>query len=154
MELGYYCNQSTIDIINVAFIEPFPQQTGGIPGEAFGNQCWGTPTYPGSNGATPENCPLIQEDLPYCQKVANKKIVLSVGGGTATYQLTGKQAGIDFGTMLWQMYGPYNASYVTAGGIRPLDRSFTNTNTDPYYQIDVDGFDFDIEVQTTGKIFS
>ena len=53
--------------------------------------------------------------------------------------------------MLWQMYGPYNATYVNAGGIRPLDRSSTNANLDPYYQIDVDGFDFDIEVASTGR---
>jgi chitinase len=137
----------------VAFIEPFPQQNGGLPGEGFGNQCWGTPTYAGSDGTLPVNCPLLQDDLPYCQKVMNKKIILSVGGGTATYQLTGKQAGIDFATMLWQMYGPYNSTYVDGGGIRPLDRSSNNTDTSPFYQIDIDGFDFDIEVASTGKEF-
>lgn len=56
--------------------------------------------------------------------------------------------------MLWNMYGPYNASYVAGGGVRPLDRGYSNVETDPYYQIDVDGFDFDIELASTGQIFS
>lgn len=50
------------------------------------------------------------------------------------------------------MYGPYNDTYYQNGGIRPLDRGYYNTDLAPYYQLDIDGFDFDIEVQTTGKL--
>jgi chitinase len=153
MELGYYCNQSNIDIINIAFITPFPQQTGGLPGANFGNQC-GSATYAHSGGDLPSSCPYLQNDLPYCQKEMGKKIILSIGGGVLSYQLNGAQAGADFATMLWQMYGPYNATYVAGGGVRPLDRSSTNSNPDPYYQIDVDGFDFDIEAASTGRDIS
>jgi chitinase len=51
------------------------------------------------------------------------------------------------------MYGPYNQTWVDNGGLRPLDRGFYNTSTSPAYQIDIDGFDFDIEIGPTGKIF-
>jgi chitinase len=149
--LSYFCEQSSVDIIPIGFIDYFPQQTSGsLPGENFGNACWGDPTYPGSDGQLPERCLWLQNDIPYCQKTLSKKIVLSLGGGTLNYQLTGKQAGIDFANQLWQMYGPYNATYVAQGGIRPLDRGYYNTDTGPYYQIDVDGFDFDIEFNSTG----
>ena len=132
----------------------FPQQTsGGVPGANYGNACWKTPTYPGSDGLLYERCVWLQEDIPACQ-AAGKKIVLSIGGGNLTYQLTGHDAGVAFANQLWQMYGPYNATYVALGGIRPLDGGYLNDKTDPAYWIDIDGFDFDIELPSTGKTFA
>jgi hypothetical protein len=148
--LGYFCNQTSVDIIPIGFVNYFPQQTsGGLPGANFGNACWGDPSYPGSDGHLYERCVNLQQDIPSCQQ-AGKKIVLSLGGGSSTYQLTGAAAGTAFATQLWQMYGPYNATYVAAGGIRPLDGGYYNDKTDPNYWIDIDGFDFDIEIQSTG----
>lgn len=154
MTLAHFCNQSSVDIIPIGFIDAFPQQTGGLPGENFGNQCYGTPSYPDSGDDLPVQCPSVQNDIPYCQQVTHKKIVLSIGGGVTNYQLTGEAAGIDFANQLWQMYGPYNSTYYKNGGVRPLDRGYYNTDLDPYYQIDIDGFDFDIEVETTGKNYA
>jgi chitinase len=88
-------------------------------------------------------CPTLQEDIPYCQ-AKGKKIILSLGGATQGYQLTGAAAGAAFGDFLWSAYGPKDPSYK---GVRPLDRGYSNTTTDT---IDIDGFDFDIEHPSVG----
>ena len=134
----------------------FPAQGDGYPAVNFGNMCYGAPVYPGpgyhgqinrNNDHLYVQCPGIQEDIPYCQSIG-KKILISLGGGIGNYQLTGQQDGIDFADFLWSAYGPYRQSYVDSGGIRPLDRGYYNTN--PLIKIDIDGFDFDIEVAPTG----
>lgn len=119
-----------------------------MPGASYGNACWATPTFPGSDGHLYERCVWLQENIPYCQ-AKGKKILLSIGGGVLTYQLTTADAGTAFANQLWQMYGPYNATYVALGGIRPLDGGYYNDKTDPAYWIDIDGFDFDIELAST-----
>jgi chitinase len=103
----------------------------------FGNKCWGTDIY--------NRCPEVQEDIPYCQSIG-KKIILSLGGGSSGYQLTGDAAGTAFGNALWKAYGPIQPGYT---GPRPLDRGLYNTSMET--TIDIDGFDFDIEHTTTGS---
>lgn len=93
-------------------------------------------------------CPTLQEDIPYCQKVKGKKIILSLGGDTLGYDLTGAPAGVAFATFLWNAYGPKRPGYT---GVRPLDRGYSNTTADT---IDIDGFDFDIEHASSGKCIS
>lgn len=132
----------------------FPQQNdGGIASTNFGNQCWDDTFYAGSSNRLNEHCPNLMGDILYCQQNTTKKILLSLGGGGApTYQLTTATAGVAFATQLWQQYGPYNQTYVDAGGIRPLDGGYDMIHGDPQYAIDIDGFDFDIEVAPTGEI--
>lgn len=145
----------------------FPAQSNGLPGENFGNGCWGVPYYdgPGYDGKDddtqdrlPTRCPNVQEGIPICQRLG-KKIILSLGGAWVqggiypAYSLTGKADGEAFAEFLWGAYGPYNKTWEDAGGIRPLDRGLYNTDTTQ--RIDVDGFDFDIELAQTGEmIFS
>lgn len=129
----------------------FPAQGNGYPAVDFGNACSADPVYvgPGTDHTKDklyQRCRSVQRDIPYCQ-ANGKKIVLSLGGGTNTYQLTGEIEGTDFANFLWQAYGPYKSSYT---GIRPLDRGYDNDNA--YEHIDIDGFDFDIEVKSTGKL--
>ncbi len=151
-----------MDIIPLAFINQFQSTANGLVGEDFGNQCWGTPVYPGPGydgiinvtaNYLPENCPDLQDDIYYCQTETNTKILLSLGGAPTydepAYGLNTVQDGIDLATFLWYAYGPYNSSYVEAGGLRPLDRGSSNTNTS--MTIDIDGFDFDIETNSPGK---
>jgi hypothetical protein len=139
----------------------FPQQANGLPGFVGGNYaCWGAPNYPGpGSDQTLDNlniqCPYIQQDIPLCQKLG-KKILLSLGGAattTSNYQLTTHQAGIDFAEFLWGAYGPYNSTWVGLSpyNVRPWDRGFSNADTSTDYQIDIDGFDLDIERAPTGK---
>ncbi|CAJ2500704.1 Uu.00g035570.m01.CDS01 [Anthostomella pinea] len=82
-------------------------------------------------------CPSLQRDLYTCRQTSTKKILLSLGGGTNTYQLNGAIDGDAFATMLWYMFGPRQASWVNRGMPRPFD----NNNIG----FSVDGFDLDIE---------
>ncbi|KAF7926590.1 hypothetical protein EAE99_005785 [Botrytis elliptica] len=155
--LSYYCEQSTVDIIPLAFMNVFPAQGDGYPAENFGNACYGQPIftpgpgYPLGDVDTSKDqlyvqCPGIQEGIPYCQSLG-KKILLSLGGASNTYQLTGAADGEYFADFLWGSYGPFKQSWVDAGGIRPMDGGYYGT--DPSVHIDIDGFDFDIEFGPT-----
>ncbi|KAF7905885.1 hypothetical protein EAF00_000164 [Botryotinia globosa] len=155
--LSYYCEQSTVDIIPLAFMNVFPAQGDGYPAENFGNACYGQPIftpgpgYPLGHVETSKDqlyvqCPGIQEGIPYCQSLG-KKILLSLGGASNTYQLTGAADGEYFADFLWGSYGPFKQSWLDAGGIRPMDGGYYGT--DPSIHIDIDGFDFDIEFGPT-----
>ncbi|KAJ8058552.1 hypothetical protein OCU04_012731 [Sclerotinia nivalis] len=155
--LSYYCEQSTIDIIPLAFMNVFPAQGDGYPAENFGNACYGQPIftpgpgYPLGDVDTSKDqlyvqCPGIQEGIPYCQSLG-KKILLSLGGASNTYQLTGVADGEYFADFLWGSYGPFKQSWLDNGGIRPMDGGYYGTN--PNIHIDIDGFDFDIEIAPT-----
>ncbi|RAL67819.1 hypothetical protein DID88_008546 [Monilinia fructigena] len=137
--LSYYCEQSTVDIIPLGFMNVFPAQGDGYPAENFGNACYGQPIfmpgpgYPLGDVNTSKDqlyvqCPGIQEGIPYCQSLG-KKILLSLGGASATYQLTGAADGEYFADFL------------------PMDGGYYGT--DPNIHIDIDGFDFDIEIAPT-----
>ncbi|KAL5331921.1 hypothetical protein ACEPPN_001461 [Leptodophora sp. 'Broadleaf-Isolate-01'] len=149
--LAHFCNSSSVDIIPIGFINIFPNLANGLVAENFGNQCWdGNYTGPGYNGVNnPKNnflyrqCPQLQEDIYYCQTKTKKKILLSLGGDGGNYQLNGPADGEYLADFLWGAYGPYNASWVAKGGVRPLDRGASNTDLSK--TIDIDGFDFDIE---------
>ncbi|CAD6447793.1 824d4a98-b746-4938-b69c-10f529638d96 [Sclerotinia trifoliorum] len=155
--LSYYCEQSTIDIIPLAFMNVFPAQGDGYPAENFGNACYGQPIFTPGPGYPLEDvdtskdqlyvqCPGIQEGIPYCQSLG-KKILLSLGGASNTYQLTGVADGEYFADFLWGSYGPFKQSWLDNGGIRPMDGGYYGT--DPNIHIDIDGFDFDIEIAST-----
>lgn len=162
-----FCYESTIDIIPIGFITEFPAQGNGLPGFVSGdNGCWGLPypnyAGPGYDGidnpladSLPTTCPYIQQDIPICQQLG-KKILISLGGAanTGSYQLTGATDGVAFAEWIWGAYGPYNQTWVdlSPSNVRPFDRGWYNTDPSPDYQIDIDGFDFDIERSPLGKI--
>lgn len=135
----------------LSFIHLFPAQANGYPGLNLGNQCSGTtypgPGYNGVNDPTKNQlfqCPNIQRDLNYCRRVApGKKILLSLGGGTDAYQLTGASDGIKLATQLWYMFGPRQQAWVNKGGPRPFDYGTVGFS--------VDGFDLDIEHPSTDR---
>ncbi|KAI1496354.1 carbohydrate-binding module family 18 protein [Biscogniauxia marginata] len=144
--LSTYCADPSIDIIILSFVNLFPQQANGYPGINLGNQCT-EKTYPGPgyNGTESRpaddhlpQCPDLQRDLATCRKKsADKKILLSLGGATPEYQLTGTADGEAFATMLWSMFGPRQKSWADEGLPRPFD--------DGTAAFSVDGFDLDIE---------
>ncbi|KAI1081878.1 carbohydrate-binding module family 18 protein [Whalleya microplaca] len=149
--LSTYCADPDIDIIILSFVHLFPQQANGYPGINFGNQCGGD-TYPGPGYGgtnTPANnqllkCPALQRDLNTCRQAGNpsKKILLSLGGDTGAYQLTGVADGEAFASLLWSMFGPRQDPWVSQGHPRPFDLPGT-----PGFVID--GFDLDIEHPAT-----
>ncbi|KAI9819240.1 MAG: hypothetical protein M1827_007396 [Pycnora praestabilis] len=131
--LSYFCDDTSIDIIPIGFLDVFPDQgAGGYPGSNFGNAC------DGDYYVTPDNvtsqllssCPTIVQDIPYCQSLG-KKILLSIGGGYPTnYEINDDASAIAFADFVWGAFGPNKASW---DGPRPFGDA------------SVDGFDFDIE---------
>ncbi|KAI1479373.1 carbohydrate-binding module family 18 protein [Daldinia eschscholtzii] len=142
--LSTYCADPSIDVIVLSFVNLFPAQANGFPGLNFGNQCGATvypgPGYNGVNNATNNHlyaCPNIQHDLYTCRQTSNKKILLSLGGATTQYQLTGATDGTNFANTLWGLFGPRTTTWVNAGKPRPFDYNGIGFS--------VDGFDLDIE---------
>ncbi len=124
----------------------FPAQGNGYPGTNFGNKCLGgVYSAPGSGGrnSLQSQCPSLTTDIPACQKIWGKKIILSLGGGTNDYQLTGEKDGVAFADFLWGAFGPRTSSWVAAGKPRPFDGPQGE-------EVQVDGFDMDIEYPTQG----
>ncbi|OJD09848.1 hypothetical protein AJ78_08896, partial [Emergomyces pasteurianus Ep9510] len=133
MRLSHFCQQSSSDIILLAFVHIFPDQgKGGYPGTNFGNQCPGT-VYRNERGEVTDllkNCRQITEDIPLCQ-AAGKKVLLSLGGATDSYKIESNRSARSFADFLWGAFGPKT----TGWGNRPR----------PFDDVSVDGFDFDIE---------
>jgi chitinase len=157
-----------VDIITIGFVNTFIAQSNGWPGENFGNGCWGPPDYPyynapgyggkdnDTNDRLPTRCPWVAEGIPVCQSLG-KKVILSLGGAWLTpkeggtypaYSLTGTTDGEAFAEFLWGAYGPYQKSWTDAGNPRPLDGGDTGLHGN---HIDIDGFDFDIELPSSGN---
>jgi len=85
-------------------------------------------------------------DIPLCQSVYGKNIVLSLGGGAGGYQLTGAEDGEAFADFLWGAFGPQTQEWLDQGLPRPFDGPDGEA-------VEVDGFDFDIEIPSPGKQF-
>ena len=65
------CKNPNVDIVNIGFINVFPDQgKGGWPGSNFGNACGSeTYTYNGTSTQLLSNCPDIGTDIAICQSV-------------------------------------------------------------------------------------
>lgn len=130
--LKFFCDDDNIDIIQIGFVNVFPDQSGGYPGTDFGNQC-GSGTYENINGSSSlllKDCPGIGPDITYCQSIG-KKILLSIGGATPNNShLESDVTAAAFATFLWEAFGPEDVS---------------KTTPRPFGNACVDGFDFDIE---------
>lgn len=87
------------------------------------------------------DCPRLAADILTCQS-AGKTVLLALGGSTDTYQLMGKDAGIDFANFLWGAFGPKSDSWVANNMPRPFDGNASQ-------EVVLDGFDFDIENSST-----
>jgi chitinase len=147
--LVHFCQQTTVDVIPIGFVNIFPAQGNGLPGDNFGNQCWGGQYVykgPGTDHTKDQlqtECPNIVADIPICQATYGKKIILSLGGGPNTYSLTGAANGIAFANFLWGAFGPRTSAWVAAKSPRPFDGPDGKA-------VEVDGFDFDIEHASSG----
>lgn len=130
--LDFFCDDDSIDIIQIGFVNVFPDQSGGYPGTNFGNQC-GSETYDNINGSSSlllRNCPGVGSNITYCQSIG-KKVLLSLGGAIPNNtHLDSDSTAVEFATFLWEAFGPEDTSKTTP---RPFGNAV------------VDGFDFDIE---------
>ena len=128
------CQNPSYDIINIGFVNVFPDQgAGGWPGTNFGNACWGDVyKHNGVNTSLLKTCPNIGPDVIECQQTYGKKIFLSIGGGEPTdYYIKNDKSGKSFANFLWAAFGPASAA--------------KNGIPRPWGDAGVDGFDFDIE---------
>jgi chitinase len=130
------CKNPNVDIVNIGFINVFPDQgKGGYPGSNFGNACGSDVyTYKGTKTQLYSNCPDIGTDIAICQQVYGKKVLLSIGGGYPTnYFIKDDTSAVNFANFLWGAFGPVKSEWTSTGGPRPFGDAV------------VDGFDFDIE---------
>ena len=136
--LETFCQDSSIDVIPIGFVNKYPNQDAGsygLPGMNFGNACWATEYYVDAQGHTTEafdRCHGLIDDVPTCQ-AAGKKILISIGGDSPLTDFASDTDAEAFATQLWQMFGPMQPGYT---GPRPMGDA------------EVDGFDFDIESGT------
>ncbi|RJE18946.1 chitinase [Aspergillus sclerotialis] len=133
--LRHFCEQTSLDIINLGFLNVFPDQgLNGFPGTNFGNQC-GSETFE-INGKDTEllsNCRQLVEDIPICQALG-KKVFLSLGGTTPDNQkIKDEDSAKAFANFLWLAFGPPTEEWAAIDGPRP------------FKNITLDGFDFDVE---------
>lgn len=130
------CKSSAVDIINIGFVNAFPDNSpGAYPGSNFGNAC-GDETYTvnGVKTLLKSNCPRIGPDIIECQKTYGKKIFLSFGGASPlNYYIASDASANNFADFVWGAFGPSTSAWKTAGKPRPFGDAV------------VDGFDFDIE---------
>nr|OQO32390.1 hypothetical protein B0A51_00450 [Rachicladosporium sp. CCFEE 5018] len=132
------CQNPSVDIVNVAFVNAFPDNSPGAwPGTNFGNQCGDqTYTHNGVSTLLKSNCPTIGSDIMTCQQTYGKKVLLSLGGGYPTnYYIANDTSANNFADFVWGAFGPKTAAWTNAGNPRPFGDAV------------VDGFDFDIESQ-------
>ncbi|TIA30331.1 glycoside hydrolase [Aureobasidium pullulans] len=130
------CKNPNVDIVNIGFINVFPDQgKAGWPGSNFGNACTADVyTYKGTKTQLYSNCPNIGTDIAICQQVYGKKVLLSIGGGYPTnYFINNDTSAANFANFLWGAFGPVKSEWTSTGGPRPFGDAV------------VDGFDFDIE---------
>lgn len=114
-QLLSYCNDDSVDILVLSFMNNFPQVS-----LDFSNMCLGQ----FSSGLL--HCTQISQDIKTCQQ-NGKKILLSLGGATGSYGFQSDSDAQQFATTLWNKFGGGQDSQ------RPFDDAV------------VDGFDFDIE---------
>lgn len=124
-QLSYYCQDDATDILVLSFLNIF-YSTGDLPAVNFGNACEGT-YFDGTNLL---HCSQIGDDIKTCQSLG-KKVLLSLGGASGSYGFTDDTEAESFADELWDLFG---------GG---------SSDTRPFDDAIVDGFDLDIEGGTS-----
>ncbi|ANB14961.1 Cts1p [Sugiyamaella lignohabitans] len=115
--LGDYCAQTAGDIYVLSFLYEFGSGTPSLNIDSCSE------TFPGS---TLLHCPNIGADIKSCQQ-AGKKVLLSLGGAVGQYGFSSDSEAQTFAGTLWDLFG---------GG---------SSDTRPFDDAVVDGFDLDIE---------
>ncbi|KAK9760247.1 Chitinase 2, partial [Basidiobolus ranarum] len=123
-DLAYYCQDDTLDVIPLAFLNTFFGQ-GGLPALNLANTCnlKDNATFP-STGLL--NCPIVSNDIKFCQS-RGKSIILSLGGAGGSYGFQNDTQAQEFATQIWNLF---------LGG---------KSDTRPFGDTVLDGVDLDIE---------
>ncbi|KEP54133.1 glycoside hydrolase family 18 protein [Rhizoctonia solani 123E] len=130
--ISYYCQDDSIDVIPVAFVNQF-FGTGGLPALNLANSC-----NPTDNGVFPgtglANCQSLASEITACQ-AKGKILTLSLGGAGGAYGFQSDAEGVAFANTVWNLF---------LGG---------SSSTRPFGSAVLDGVDLDIEAGTgTGYV--
>ncbi|KAF8320070.1 glycoside hydrolase [Clavulina sp. PMI_390] len=117
--LSYYCNDNSVDVIPIAFLNVF-SSTGGLPQINLANTC-NTDNAAFFSGTQLLNCQFLAADIQTCQS-KGKKVTISLGGATG-----GGSADAAFADQIWNLF---------LGG---------SSSTRPFGAAVLDGVDLDIE---------
>ncbi|MCJ1398391.1 hypothetical protein MMC11_001589 [Xylographa trunciseda] len=132
VKLDQICTDKDIDIVVVAFVNGFFQPNGGgYPlvdfGAASGN-INAAQTAAGANGLL--WCDILASQIEGCQN-SGKKVLLSLGGATATYNTFANVTQAEtMAETLWDLFG---------------GNSTIDVNLRPFGSVAIDGFDIDNE---------
>ncbi|KAI9275856.1 glycoside hydrolase superfamily [Phascolomyces articulosus] len=118
--LGSYCNTDATDVIVMAFINTF--NIGSLPNMDLSNACKGS-YFPGTQLLY---CPEVANDIKACQ-AKGKKVLISLGGAAGSYGFQNDNDAVTFANTLWNLFGN------------------GKSNTRPFGDAVLDGFDLDIE---------
>ncbi|MCJ1325187.1 hypothetical protein MMC10_001849 [Thelotrema lepadinum] len=125
--LSYYCANTDIDVIPMAFLTMI-NGAGGQPEINFANAGNNCTTFAGTQLL---DCPQIAQDIQTCQSTYGKTIMLSIGGATYTEGgFSSSSAAVAGANLVWATFGPQQSG---SSALRPFGSA------------SVDGFDFDFE---------
>ncbi|KAJ7181932.1 glycoside hydrolase superfamily, partial [Mycena filopes] len=119
--LGFYCQDHSINAIPVAFVDEF-FGPGGLPTINLANSCQNG-TFPGTNLL---DCRSMSDQIQSCQ-ANNVLVTISLGGGDSTVGFSSDQEAAQFGETIWNLF---------LGG---------DSDTRPFGAAILDGVDLDIE---------
>jgi chitinase len=129
-DLSTYCTaDSGIDVIVLSFLYQFGNGLT-IPSGVIGESCFVSTT------GEPQECDNVASSITKCQ-AAGIKVILSLGGASASYSLTSQAEAEAIGQYLWESYG--------GSGNTSVPHPFGNAT--------VDGWDFDIESNEGNQYF-
>ncbi|ORY02396.1 glycoside hydrolase, partial [Basidiobolus meristosporus CBS 931.73] len=117
-----YCEDDTVDVINMAFLHVFNAGTNKLPEINLSYHCDST-FFPGTSLLS---CPDIGEDIKYCQS-KGKKVIMSLGGAAGSYGFSNDADATKFAKTVWDLF---------LGG---------SSTTRPFGSAVLDGVDLDIE---------
>ncbi|KAF9270513.1 glycoside hydrolase family 18 protein [Marasmius fiardii PR-910] len=126
--LSVYCQDNSIDVIPIAFVNVF-FGPGGVPSMNLANTCNPTDnaTFPGTNLP---NCQSLASDIKTCQS-KGKILTLSLGGATGSVGFQSDDQANQFAQTIWNLF---------LGG---------SSSTRPFGDAVLDGVDLDIEGGTS-----
>lgn len=98
------CSDPSVNIVILAFLSEF-FSAGELPTMDFGPACGGQTSQMEAKGATGMlSCGQMATDIATCQS-SGKKILLSLGGASATTAFTGDDQAKAFASTLWDLFG-------------------------------------------------
>ncbi|VBB84387.1 Putative Glycoside Hydrolase Family 18 [Podospora comata] len=130
--LSYYCANSPINIIPLAFLYTIKTPSTTINFANAGDNCT---LFSGSQLLS---CPQLEEDIQTCQTAHNKSILLSIGGATYTEGgFSSPAEAVQMAGAVWEMFGPKKEG-------SKVER--------PFGDAVVDGFDIDLEAVAVNMV--